>query len=215
MTASYEKALWSPEAGSPSGLALDYLDSRGISPALLAYFRLGVVDGSHDEHKDYAGMIAIPYLTPLAGPVSFKFRRPHACTETCQHAKYLGPYESRLYNTKAMDRADKLGYIAAVEGEFNAMILDAQCKIPAVGIPGVEMWKAHPEWRELFRGYGQVLLFPDADEAGEKLAGLMRRDIDTAKIVRLPQEADANQAYLAVGARHIRELAGLEDAKQA
>jgi hypothetical protein len=174
-------------------------------------YRLGLVDGSHDEHANYTGMISIPYLTRLAGPVSFKFRRAHDCTEACEHAKYLGPYESRLYNTLAMDKADRGGFIAAVEGEFNALILDAFCGIPAVGIPGAEMWKAHPEWRELFKGYSRVLLFPDADEAGEKLTHSITRDLDTAKVVRLPDGADANKAYLQVGADEIRRLAGIEE----
>lgn len=212
MTASYQAALAAGGPGSPSGLARDYLASRGIGPEMAASYRIGLVDGSHDEHQDYAGMIAIPYLTRLAGPVSFKFRRPHDCTENCQHAKYLGPYESRLYNTTAMDEADRRGYIAAVEGEINAMTLTYLCDIPAVGIPGAKMWQAHAEWRELFRGYGQVLLFPDVDkkdQAGEKLAHLMRRDIDTAKVIRLPSEFDANEAYLHIGADEIRRIAGI------
>jgi DNA primase len=168
-----------------------------------------MVDESHDEHSKYAGMICIPYVTKLAGVVSLKFRQPHACIEACGHAKYIGPYETRLYNTLAMDQADRLGYIAACEGEVNALTLDYLCGIPAVGIPGAEMWKAHPEWRELFKGYGRVLFFPDNDEAGERLAGCIGRDIDTLKIVKLPDGADANKAFMEIGADEIRRIAGV------
>lgn len=211
MTASYQSALAAP--GYHSGRARDYLASRGIDSEVIERYRLGLVDDSHPEHEDYQGRIAIPYLTPLSGPVSFKFRVAHTCSDACQHQKYLGPYESRLFNTIAMAEADKRGYIAAVEGEVNALTLTHLCDIPAVGIPGAKMWKAHPEWRELFRGYGLVLLFPDVDhnpeEAGKKLAELMRSELDTARIIRLPDEMDPNEAYVQLGRDKIRELAGV------
>lgn len=207
MCASYQSALLAP--GSLSGLARGYLSGRGIDLEEVGSYRLGLVDDSHAEHANYQGMLAIPYLTKLGGVVSFKFRQAHDCTEACEHAKYYGPYESRLYNTIAMDKADRLGWIAVTEGELNALTLDALCGMPAVGIPGAEMWKAHPEWRELFKGYQRVLFFPDADEAGERLAGMIGRDIDTLKIVRLPYGADANKAYLEIGADEIRRISGV------
>src|SRR6266704_1281144 len=189
MAASYQAAITFDKP------AFAYLASRGIDRGAIDRYRLGVVTAEHDEHSKYAGMVSIPYLTKLAGVLSLKFRVAHSCTETCGHAKYISPYETRLYNTLAMDEADRLGYIAVCEGELNALTLDHLCGIPAVGVPGAEMWKAHPEWRELFRGYGRVLFFPDSDEAGERLAGGIARDIDTLQIVRLPGGADANQAY--------------------
>lgn len=208
MAFSYEEALLHVQ-DSRSGLARGYLASRGITEEASASYRLGMVDSSFDEHAKYAGMICIPYVTKLAGVVSLKFRQPHDCTEACGHAKYISPYETRLYNTIAMDKADQLGWIAATEGELNALTLDGLCGIPAVGIPGAEMWKAHPEWRELFRGYSRVLFFPDDDEAGERLAGMIGRDIDTLKIVRLPNGADANRAYMETGPDEIRRIAGV------
>jgi DNA primase len=207
MCASYQAALLAP--GSLSGLARSYLSSRGIDLEEIESYRLGLVDDSHDEHARYEGMICIPYITGLAGVVSLKFRQAHDCTQSCGHAKYISPYETRLYNTIAMDKADQLGWIAATEGELNALTLDGLCGIPAVGIPGAEMWKAHPEWRELFRGYSRVLFFPDDDEAGERLAGMIGRDIDTLKIVRLPDGADANRAHMEIGPAEIRRIAGV------
>jgi DNA primase len=213
MTASYQKALIAGGQGSPSGHAREYLAGRGIDQGVIDSYRIGMVDETHDLHAKYAGMICIPYLTKLAGVVSLKFRKAY---EPSEGAKYISEYESRLYNTLAMDKADRRGFIAAVEGEINALTLDALCDIPAVGIPGAKTWKAHPEWRELFRGYGTVLLFPDEDKedkngekAGDVLADMMRRDLDTAKIIRLPDGADANRAFLDIGAAEIRRLAGI------
>ncbi len=207
MTASYQAALQAPVRG--------YLSGRGIGPDAVAYYRLGQVDASHGEHEQYAGMLCIPYLTKLGGVVSLKFRRPHECSEACEHAKYISPYDTRLYNPLAMDDADVRGILAIAEGEFDAMILDFYCGIPAVGIPGVETYKKHPEWRELFRGYSRVLIFPDDDEPnpkgerpGEELAKAISRDVDTAQVIKLPGQ-DVNKTFLEYGADEIRRIAGV------
>jgi DNA primase len=192
-----------------------YLLGRGLGPAEVARYRIGLVDGGVPEHEDYAGMLSIPYLT-RAGVVSLKFRRAHDCSPNCQHAKYISPYETRLYNTLAMDEADRTGLLGIAEGEVDAMTLDALCGIPSVGIPGVETYSKHPEWKELFRGYKQVLIFPDLDEInpktgkrpGDELAKALSRDIDTARVVRLPGK-DVNETYRAAGADGIRKAAAL------
>jgi DNA primase len=201
MAASYQRAL------SPEGLA--YLASRGISPELAAYYRLGMVDGSHAEHQMYTGMLCFPYITRLGGVVSLKFRQAHDCTDECGHARFIGPYESRLYNPLALDWADRLDVVAITEGEIDAITLGGLCRIPAVGIPGTEMWKAHREWKELFRGYSQVLVFPDNDDPGKELGRAILRDIDTAKLIQLPGK-DVNSTFQAHGAELIRKAAGLD-----
>lgn len=194
----YHKAL-AVEPGLP---ALSYLHGRGIADEQAGVYRLGLVDGSIPEHASYRGWVSIPYLTRLGGVVSLKFRRLSG-----DGPKYISPYPTRLYNTMALDLAERLGYVAITEGEFKAITLDSQCAIPAVGIPGVEVWKAHPEWVELFRGFGRVLVFKDPDEPGEKLAQQILRDIDTAHIVALPAQVD--EFYLQHGADEIRKVAGL------
>jgi DNA primase len=186
-----------------------YLHGRGLDNKAIARYRLGVVDGSVADHSDYTGMVSIPYLTRL-GPVNgLKFRQPHDCTETCGHQKYLTPYPTRLYNTLAFDRADKLGYIAVTEGEFDAEILDCYCDIPAVGIPGIETWKKHPEWRELFRGYDRVLMFRDNDDPGRELARAITKDLDNAHTITLSGGNDVTDAYRASGAEAIRKEANV------
>jgi DNA primase len=164
-----------------------------------------MVDGGIPEHAASTGWISIPYLTRLGGVVQLKFRRLSG-----DGPKYLGSGgQPRIYNTMALDLADQLGYVAICEGEFDALILDAYCGIPAVGIPGVDTWASRPEWREIFAGYSRVLVFADPDEPGQKLASRVLRDLDTAHLVALPG-ADVNETYLAKGADYIREAAGVE-----
>lgn len=196
-----------------------YLHGRGIDDAAIARYRVGEVSAD-SEHGSYAGMICFPYLTKLGGVVSLKFRQSHDCTEACdyirdgktkRHSKYIGPYDTRLYNTLAMDRADELGFIGICEGEIDALTLDYHCGIPAVGIPGVEVWKKHPEWKELFRGYRDVYVFEDTDESGKghELAVRVVRDIQGAHLVTLTSGKDANEAFLAKGIDEIKRKAGL------
>lgn len=208
---SYQAAL------SPSARA--YLDGRGIGPGAAERFRLGTVDGSVDEHADYAGMISIPYLTKLGGVNGLKFRQNHECQPECSHSKYLTPYPSRLFNTLAFDRADRLGYVGIAEGEFDALVLDFYCGIPAVGVPGVDTWKQHQEWKELFSGYSRVLIFHDNEpdkvkpdgrvyNPGRDLAKLILHDLDNSHMITLPGK-DPNETFLAVGRDEIRRIAGV------
>jgi DNA primase len=186
-----------------------YLHGRGIGDHVIERYRLGEVDGSDASHADYTGMLAIPYLTRLGGVVSLKFRRAHECSEFCEHARYISPYSTRIYNALAFDQADRLGCIGIAEGEIDAITLDGLCGIPAVGIPGVETWKAHPEWRELFRGYQRVLVFADGDDKGRELAQKILHDVDTGQVISLPAK-DANLTYLRYGSDIIRKAAGLD-----
>lgn len=172
-------------------------------------YRIGEVTWDSPEHAIYAGMISLPYLT-RHGVVSMKFRRPHSCTPACEHQKYLTPYPTRLYNTLSMDKADELGYIGIAEGELDALVLDWGCDIPAVGVPGVETWTKHSEWRELFRGYRDVLIFADGDDPGMDLARQIIRDVPGARLVSLAGGKDVSDVFKAEGAAEIRRKAGLD-----
>ena len=180
-----------------------YLTSRGIQTPAVERYRLGVVDAESPEHPEYAGWLSIPYLT-RSGVVSFKFRRLDN-----GEPKYmgLGGGTARLYNTLAMDSADRSGILGIAEGELDALIA-TEIGISTVGIPGADTYKTHTEWRELFRGYQRVLVFADSDEPGLNLAKQIRRDVDAARIVRLPAK-DVNATFLEFGADAIREAAGL------
>lgn len=196
----YHRAVWLSE----DLRARSCLSGRGITGSVIDAYRLGMVDGTIPEHESFTGWICIPYMTKLGGVVQLKFRRVDQ-----GEPKYMSSGgQPRLYNTPALDKAEQLGYVALCEGEFDAIILDALCGIPAVGIPGVDTWPSRPEWREIFTGFSRVLVFADQDEPGQKLAGKILRDLDTAHVVNLPAK-DVNQAYLESGAEKIREIAGV------
>lgn len=209
----YETALQGPEGA----VARDYLSGRGLSPSVVSDYRLGLVDADSPDHSEYVGWISIPYLT-RGGVCSIKLRNLSGYGK-----KYVNPgYESRLYNTKAMDAADRTGILCIAEGEIDAITLTALCGLPAVGIPGVDSYKAHPEWRELFRAYQQVLIFEDQDEPqtrkvggvdeiyypGRELSKKLRGDVDSSRIVRLPTK-DVNDCYMEHGRDGVLQAAGL------
>lgn len=200
LATEYQKAL--------SDSARSYLHGRGIDDGAIERYRVGEVTAD-SEHGYYAGMICFPYLTKH-GVVSLEFRQPHSDCKEHDHQRYITPYPKRLYNTLSMDRADEIGIIAITEGGINAITLEYHCGIPAVGLPGADTWKAHPEWKLLFYGYRTVLMFVDPDEAGRALAKQVRHDIRDAHTLTL-STGDANAAFMAAGATEIRRKAGLDD----
>lgn len=206
----YQRHLQGPEGEAARG----YLSGRGLPHSVVSDYKLGLVDADSPDHPDQAGWISIPYMT-RAGVVGFKFRNPDPEGEP----KYLsGPQGSRLYNTLAMDTADRTGQLGIVEGEFDAIVNTALVGIPTVGIPGVDTYKQHPEWRELFRGYQDVLIFEDQDainpktgkRPGRELAAKLKADIDTSRIVRLRDAKDVNEAFLRHGKDAVLQAAGLD-----
>jgi DNA primase len=203
-TASFETSL--REGG---WTAAAYLKARGITREIAACYRLGVVNDKFPEWQQYEGMLCIPYVTKLGGVVSLKFRRPHKCTDECEHAKYISPYSTRLFNPLALEAADREGYVCITEGEFDAIVLDT-CGFPAVGIPGVESWKAHPEWVSMLAGVPRVYVFADPDEPGARLGKAICGGLQAARVVRLLGGVDVNESYVKSGRDEFRrEVSGI------
>lgn len=187
---------------------VSYLLGRGLSEGAIVSYRLGTVTGG-GEHSIYRGMVSIPYVTELAGVVGFKFRQPHTCDD-CKHQKYLTPYPTRIYNPLAFTEGERLGFVGVCEGEFDAIILTSMCGIPTVAVPGVETWTAHKSWPLLFGGFSRVLVFPDQDEPGMKLAKRILADVPTAQLMDFEGlTGDMTDIYQAFGADAIREVAGV------
>jgi len=188
-----------------------YLVGRGITPELAGRYRLGYVANPFDGHGVFRGMVAIPYLRP-AGVVAMKFRRLDDGEPKYLNVPGCGTH---LYNTEALRLGGRV--VGLCEGEFDAMVLDGVCGIPAVGIPGVTQWKGKPAWWRLFEGR-QVLMFPDVDTGetnhGDGLAKDVVDRLEGTRVVRLPGPAgdetksDVTSVFLRFGRDEIRRRAG-------
>lgn len=183
------------------GTVLPYLAERGISQETAAAYRLGYVAEPMATQERFKGRLCIPYLT-RSGVVQMKFR----ALMPDQEPKYLGLNgELRMYNVEALftDRP----YVAITEGELDAVVLSANVGLPAVAVPGASCWRDH--FPRLFEGFDKVLLLIDNDPAGRDLAGVIRRDLSNAVLVRLPPGGDVTDTYLAEGAEGLVERCGL------
>lgn len=148
----------------------------------------------------YRGFLAIPYLRyhPKRkwSAISIRFR----CIlehEHRGHGKYMtvAGEPARLFNTPTMLKHSP--FIAITEGELDAVTAQAVCGVPAVGVPGVETWKPH--YPLLFKGYREVFVFADGDEAGMKFANTLAKQLPNAKVIPCPTGEDVNSLVLSRG----------------
>jgi DNA primase len=179
-----------------------YLATRGIGQAVAAQFRLGVVTCPQVGHEALRGRLVIPYLTP-AGVVNLRFRclRAHDCkAEGCP--KYLGieGMDTNLFNV--LDLRKDSPFICVTEGEIDALTL-SMAGLPAVGVAGVENWKAH--FARCLEDFSRILIFADGDKAGRKFASFLAREVRAVPI-RLPDGQDVNSLYVRDGADALRKL---------
>lgn len=196
--------------------AQDFLVARGVADESLARsFRLGVVSDEYPGFERFAGMMSIPFLTP-AGVVAIKFRCISCWPEPCEdHPKYNAPegQQVRLYNVPALHSDGDV--VAICEGELDALVMTELVGIPAVGVPGVSQWKAHPWWARAFADYPDVIIVADNDikESGKNpgldAARKIAKDIPGSRVVIPPPGLDLNDFYLTVGREAVREACGV------
>ncbi len=187
--------------------ALAYLAGRGISEETAARYRLGTITDPIEGHQGYEGWLAIPYFTALDLCVGFKFRRLDD-----GKPKYGAPVgqKSHLFNVIATLSATKS--IVICEGEFDAIIMEANCGIPAVGVPGVAAWK--PYYQKLFNGFDIVYVVGDNDvkedgtNPGAEFSRRVASEISNSQIVTLPPGLDITDFYLANGKDATANLVG-------
>jgi DNA primase len=190
-----------------SDRALGYLAGRGISEQTAARFRLGTITDPIEGHQGYEGWLAIPSFTALDLCVGFKFRRLDD-----GKPKYGAPVgqKSHLFNVVATLSATKS--IVICEGEFDAIIMEANCGIPAVGVPGVAAWK--PYYQKLFNGFDIVYVVGDNDvkedgtNPGAEFSRRVASEISNSQIVTLPPGLDITDFYLANGKDATANLVG-------
>ena len=168
-------------------------------------FLLGYVADPLPEHTPYKGMLAIPYLRRsghgVLSVVSIRFR----CIEEHTHQGH-GKYNTvpgdtgRLFNT--IDIVDNDQTIAICEGEMDAIAAHV-AGIPAVGIPGAQMWK--PFWSEPFIGFESVWVLADGDAAGRSFGDTVAKKVSTARVVPFPEGQDVNSFICKYGAEALKE----------
>lgn len=204
MTLSLEQrsSLASAVARFEAVLAVDveaqaYLAGRGFSPASANTHHLGVVPADMPGYEPYAGRLAIPYLTP-AGIVDVRFRALHG-----EEPKYLGREGSGRHMYNVPDLQVDTDIIAVCEGEIDTMTASTMCGVPCVGLPGANGWKSL--WARAFQDYSKVVVLCDGDDAGRDFGRRIKRDVDAAVSVHLPDGEDVNSMYVKYGADVIRE----------
>lgn len=192
-------------ADSVTPEAVAYLRARGIDREEALTFRLGVVVDPLPEHSRFRGMLAIPYLRHDGQALAVRFR----CMEKHEHRDYYhGKYNSvagepvRVFNVSALHRA--VEEIHVCEGEFDAIVLE-KVGLPAIAIPGANLWRSHH--RRLLAGFSRIYVWADPDEAGAELSNKVCRGLRQARQVRL-EYGDVTDTYLATGADNLLSLVG-------
>lgn len=192
-TVRYHQAL-------PGSRGEEYLATRGVLGESVReqtdQFRLGYVAEPLPGHEGYRGMLAIPYIRYSQeygwGVVSLRFRKLEAVADN----KYLtvAGDRPRLYNTQALLR--RSATIAITEGEIDAITAEL-CGVPAVGVPGSQMWKPHHV--EAFLGYKDVFVLTDGDDAGREFGAKVARSLPNGKVIPSPEGEDVNSMVLRDG----------------
>lgn len=214
----FEKAAAQYQTDLASDTAVQaYLTARGIGPRIAATFRLGVLRNPLPGHEVYRGRLAIPYITPLGGVVTFSFRclEDHVCKDTvlfvndkgvpvtCKKYKAPEGMDRTLYNVGDFKKDADAIYIC--EGEIDTLTLSV-CGFAAIGTPGVSQWK--PQFTRCFADSAQIFCVADGDDAGYKMSRFLAAELK-ARTVRPPRGEDVNSLYVKGGEDGIRRwLAG-------
>lgn len=187
---------------------IKFLADRGISKEVADQYLLGTMASPVAGHENYKGWLSIPYLTVMGHCVGFKFRRLDE-----GKPKYGAPLgqKGHLYNVSDIILSSE--YIAVCEGELDTIIASAILGVPAVGVPGVQAWKAH--FNRMFTGYGRVYVIGDNDlkddgtNPGAEFSRMVAQEIGNATIVSLPAGMDLNDLYLAKGIEETKRTIGV------
>ena len=187
--------------------ALAYLAGRGISEEVAARYRIGTITDPIEGHQQYEGWISIPYFTALDMCVGFKFRRLDD-----GKPKYGSPVGQKAHLFNVTSTLSDTSSIVICEGEFDAIVMEANCGVPAVGVPGVAAWK--PFYYKLFSGFDTVYIVGDNDikedgtNPGAEFSRRVASELTNGQIVQLPPGMDITDFYLANGKDATANLVG-------
>lgn len=195
LVSKYHESL----AGSP---AEEYLAQRGLSLSDVEKHRIGYVTDPPPEHSQYEGRLVIPYLRwhPRFGwsTVTMRFRALDGEKPKYQSLKGDHP---RLYNTRALMEGGL--EVGIAEGEIDA-ITASLCGMPTVGAPGSTSWQDH--WTPLFEGYRTVHVFVDGDEAGDRFASGLAKQLPSVRVIPFPPGEDVNSTFVNEGKEGLERL---------
>lgn len=177
--------------------AAEYLAQRGITPEMIVRYRLGVVADPLPGHEQFEGSVVIPYLAPDGEVITMRLR--HRRSYGSKYHTFQGD-TGRLFNTAVLNRGTR--GVGITEGEFDAMVAEHLCGIPTVAAPGATTWKT--PWNALFVNYPNVIVLQDDDDAGQKFADMVMREIPGARSVVMTG-GDVNEFYLTHGAQALRD----------
>lgn len=171
-----------------------YLTGRGIAKTTARMYRLGYV-----AEGEYAGRLAIPYITADGSVVDIRFRSLDASVTP----KYLSRHGAgaRLYSVGSILAAGVTLYIT--EGEIDAMTLN-QIGLPAIGIPGATQWERH--WSRLLLDFDHVIVVCDGDQAGVDFGKKIIEKVENATLIRLPDGEDVNSIYTTQGEEALKGM---------
>lgn len=188
--------------------AEEFLASRGFPSERVEGYRFGYVADPEPGHEAYKGMLAIPYLRrSLDGVVTVASIRFRTLKTASSGPKYMTmPGDTPLlYNT--VDTIGNPDRIAITEGELDAVTASLS-GIPAVGVPGANLWKDH--YARIFEGYERVYVLADGDSAGEELMKTVTKRLPNAIPAKMPPGLDVNDFVRAEGPHALRKRLGWE-----
>lgn len=186
-----------PQAKRPSGGALEWLHTRGLTDETIAAFKIGT-DGD---------VVMLPYLRD--GELVNIKRRSISDKKRMWQEKGAEPC---LFGWHLIDPNCRA--VAITEGEFDAMALH-QCGVPALSVnqgAGNHQW-IDSDWDRLHR-FSEIFVCFDDDDAGRKGSRevAQRLGVERCRIVVFPGSKDANDALLA-GYTPVLFRAAIEDGR--
>jgi DNA primase len=194
------------ESGAGDANFREYLMSRGITLEAQRAFRLGLVITPAKGHEEYAGRLAIPYIT-RSGVVTIRFRA--LTDDTPKYRSLPGSLgRARPFNPRALlSDADE---IIVCEGEIDT-ITAWMCGYHAIGFPGASSFnpKLHAELFELRR----IVVCIDNDDkgAGKDFYHRISSVIPEARGVVMPPGHDLNSYFVSNGKSAVRALIAESD----
>jgi hypothetical protein len=146
-------------------------------------------------YYDKGQAVAMPERDITGRLINLKLRHSDGSPNRFTYPTYRYPIPAGLWRLPEWSDADTI-YLC--EGETDMLTL-WHADMPALGIQGADKWRA--EWWHYLLGFGRVVLIPDNDEAGEKLAREIAETCpdhlrERVQVLRLPEGVkDANELW--------------------